>query len=353
MPKRPDNRFSIAEPRPMSAGVVELLSGIVRRRPLSGEEALREEARIEAAARAGDPDAQAKFARRLLTDQPNARKNRQALRLLRRAAAKNHPEALHLLGLAYMRGQGAAQDMKKGADLIERAAYLGEKGAEEDIAKAYRLGLGREQSFAKSLYWARLAGAAGSGPAALWAGLALRDGLGQPNSEPDFDEARKWLAAAAKLNAEGAAQALAKLHQDRRYENRDPMEARRWTNEAALLGDLEAQYRIGIFSWSGAGGSVNLREAVRWLCRAAQGGHAQAVSMLAGFFMTGNALPMNRLSAWVLFRLAETLGDASSKGTAQAVAGSLSPKERQEGRKILALKTPKAILERVVPLKSR
>lgn len=76
MPKQPDERFPIPQPQAFTEPVLDLLGGVARPRPLSGEEAIRRLNEMEARARAGDPESQAELARRLLTEAPNARKNR-------------------------------------------------------------------------------------------------------------------------------------------------------------------------------------------------------------------------------------------------------------------------------------
>ena len=123
--------------------------------------------------------------------------------------------------------------------------------------------------------------------------------------------------------------------------------------EAALTGDIEAQLRVGIFFWSGFGGRVDQREAVRWLCRAAEGGSATACAMLAGFFMTGTVLSLDRLRAWVLYQLAQKLGDPAAQATAETINALLSPEERRAGRDILRLETPHRIVEALIPRKTR
>ncbi|MFU0842307.1 MAG: hypothetical protein ACFWTZ_06860 [Burkholderia sp.] len=91
-----------------------LLGGVVRRRPLTGEEALAALNSLERRAAEGDPKSQTEFARYLLTDAPDARRNRRALLLLKKAAASGLPEAIRLLGIVYMRGQGLSADRRKG-----------------------------------------------------------------------------------------------------------------------------------------------------------------------------------------------------------------------------------------------
>ena len=247
MPKRPDPRFPIPAPEKAEDYVLDLLGGIVRRRPLTGEEAMAQLIRLEEDARRGNPAAQTEFARRLLTDAPDSRKNRRALSLLRKAAARKLPEALHLLGVVMLRGQGLDADPAEGAKLLEEAAYLGSAGAAADLARLCRMGLGRPASDRDALYWYRIAGAKGHTASQREAGLMLRDGRG---ARADNDEAARWLRAAAQGRDPQAQYELARLHQRRGWAGADPEEAARWLTEAALSGVVEAQYRLGVHYWA-------------------------------------------------------------------------------------------------------
>ena len=350
MPKRPDPLFEIPRPAAFTEPVLDLLGGVARPRTLSGEEAIAALRRIEEDAGLGDPEAQAELARRLLTDAPNARSNRRALLLLKKSAARRSPAGLHLLALHHLRGQGLQKNPEAGVRLLEEAAYLGSVPAQTDLAKAYALGIGTEKNESKALYWLRLAAARGDGKSALEAGRMYRDGSGV---QPSQGEAQRWLEQAAKSGIPAAQFELAELLRRRDVSERDIPGARRWMREAAFSGIVEAQLRIGIASWSGAGGSVDQREAVRWLCRAAEGGSVKAASMLAGFLMTGNGLPMSLPRAWTLFRWAAARGDAGSRSTAGVIERQLSDAERAEGEKLLAEVSPKALLEALIPRSER
>lgn len=350
MPKRPNPLFEIPRPAAFTEPVLDLLGGVARPRSLSGEEAIAQLARIEAAAHQGDPEAQAELARRLLTESPNARTNRRALILLRKSAAQRSPAGLHLLALLNLRGQGMKKDPTEGVRLLEEAAYLGSAAAQTDLAKALALGIGTAKDEGKALYWLRLAAAQGDNASALSAGRMYRDGLGTLQNER---EAQKWLEQAARAGIPAAQFELAELLRRRDISLRDIPGARRWMREAAFSGIVEAQLRIGIASWSGAGGAVDQREAVRWLCRAAEGGSIKAASMLAGFLMTGNGLPLSLPRAWTLFRWAAERGDAGAESTARIIENQISQAERAEGEKLLKDLSPKAMLETLIPRSDR
>ena len=383
MPKRPDSRFSIPQPEAFTEPVLDLLGGVARPRPLTGEEAIKRLAEMEARARAGDPESQAELARRLLTESPDARKNRRALGLLRHAAAAGCASGLHLLALVHLRGQGLAQNLEEGVRLLEEAAYRGSRAAQADLAHALLEGIGVPADPAKALYWLRLAAAQGDQASALAAARMLRDGVGRtsagaPSSiaarlgsrfsstnlapgrmilpdpeDADSKEAEKYFTKAAKAGVPEAQHELAELLRRRGVAERDPAAARRWMREAAFSGIVDAQFRIGVANWSGAGGAVDQREAVRWLCRAAEGGSVKAASMLAGFLMTGSGLPHSPARAWTLFLRAAKMGDASAAATAEMLEQGLTSEEKRVQREILRIKDPKSFLEALIPRAER
>ena len=231
MPKQPDERFPIPQPQAFTEPVLDLLGGVARPRPLSGEEAIRRLNEMEARARAGDPESQAELARRLLTEAPNARKNRRALILLRHAAAAGSATGLHLLALLHLRGQGLSQDLTKGVELLESAAYRGSKAAQADLAHALLDGIGTSVNTAKALYWLRLAAAQGDEQSALEAARILRDG----ESPSVHSENKQTLNESTALSPQNTHQAIF---------NTDHRQAEKYFTEAAKAGIPEAQYEL-------------------------------------------------------------------------------------------------------------
>lgn len=376
MPKQPDERFPIPQPQAFTEPVLDLLGGVARPRPLSGEEAIRRLNEMEARARAGDPESQAELARRLLTEAPNARKNRRALILLRHAAAAGSATGLHLLALLHLRGQGLSQDLTKGVELLESAAYRGSKAAQADLAHALLNGIGTCVNTAKALYWLRLAAAQGDEQSALEAARILRDGespsvhsenkqtlnestaLSPQNTHQaifntDHRQAEKYFTEAAKAGIPEAQYELAELLRRREVSERDPAAARKWMREAAFSGIVDAQFRIGVANWSGIGGKVDQREAVRWLCRAAEGGSAKAAAMLAGFLMTGNGLAYSPARAWALFMRAAKMGNENAAATAKILERQLPLQEKRVQRSLLRIKDSKTFLEKLIPRSER
>lgn len=352
MPKRPDEAFQIPKPEDDGNYVLDLLGGVVRKRPLSGEEALRQEEEFLKQAKSGRPEAICHVAGRLLRGSPDAESNRKAIRLMKKGLTGGHPELLHLFAVCALRGQGMKKNVELGVKLLHKAALDGCPQAEFDYAKACLMGIAgfdEKDRTSEALKWLRLAAAAGIPAAGLEAARIYRDGSGVSK---DYKEALKWFERAAASGLAAAQHELALMHLKRDFDERSPEQARRWMNEAAISGVIDAQYRLAIFCWSGAGGSVAVRESVRWLIRAAEAGHANAMSMLAGFFLTGNGLDRNPANAYALYLAADRLGDASAAATSSVIRPMLSQDEAIQAQ--AASRTPaRELLEELIPRNKR
>lgn len=351
MPKTPDARFPLPQQSFTQGGVVDLLGGVVRQRPLSGEEALAELKRIAELAQKGDLDARCRYALHLLQNPDEPRVNRRVLALLRPTLEANHVEGLYLMGLLTLRGQGLAQDLSAGADFIERAATLGHLPSQTLLARLYDQGLGREENPTKALYWYRLSGAAGEGESARLAGLAYVKGRGVA---ADKKLGQYWLEKAAQLGDSLAQFELSRLLKHHDKPQSEQKQGQYWLKESALTGTLEAQFRLGLQYWSGQGDGVNLRESLRWTCRAAEGGNLLAIATLAGFFLAGNILPINRFNAYILALYAERGGNSTAALTRQSLEPLLSYREKRRAVHFLKTTTDsKRLIETLIPRETR
>lgn len=344
MAKKPDEWFTLPKPAMAELTILNLLGGGSGKRILSGQEALVEEARIKAAAKKGDLACRVAYAKRLLIE--CSRFNREALQHLKYAVKAEHPEGLYLYGLCWMRGQGVKKNPQEGVRFLERAALRGHALAQRDLAKAYQIGAGVAADAAKAVYWWRLGAGNQDAFCAYQVGLAYYRGEGV---ELDYEQAQKWLTQAAQKGVIEAQKTLCQLHLDRAYEKRDAREVRRWMKEVALSGDAQAQFKMGIYAWSGFGGPVNSREAIRWLIHASASGSVDATYMLAGFFQTGNALPLNRLSAWYLYERMYERGDKRQHANLKALRKTLKLAQRKSLRIYYSSRSMREILEDLIP----
>lgn len=71
------------------------------------------------------------------------------------AKACSQPDALHDLGLCYLKGEGVPKDMDKDFFLMQRSAKQGNMQAQYNMGVIYRMS-GSEKDMEKALYWYRL-----------------------------------------------------------------------------------------------------------------------------------------------------------------------------------------------------
>jgi TPR repeat protein len=138
----------------------------------------------------------------------------EAVRRLTQAAEQNIPEALRLLGHSYQHGEGTDKDEARAADLYLRAAELGDRFGQYNIALFYRDGVG---------------------------GIF-----------PDIDLAIRWCRRAANQGAPAAQQALVQMLAFRNRDRRDANEAVQRLVMIASSGPELAEYELvaGNGEWS-------------------------------------------------------------------------------------------------------
>jgi TPR repeat protein len=109
------------------------------------------------AAHNGDKDAQYKVAVRELCLPPKQRNLPKALRFLDRSARQLHTQAMACLGTILLEGKLCEKDVDQGISLLKEAALRDDRVAFHNLAVAYKLGIGVDQDFEKSIAYAELA----------------------------------------------------------------------------------------------------------------------------------------------------------------------------------------------------
>ena len=119
-------------------GVLELLEGTPGASTRRSAEAIEDYAR---AAATGDTQAQYELAKLLVSRNTLSTENREAVKWLRKAAARDHAASEALLGLLYARGQGVHPNPERAVELFHTAALAGNADAQ------YHLGVAMEHGF--------------------------------------------------------------------------------------------------------------------------------------------------------------------------------------------------------------
>lgn len=156
----------------------------------------------------------------------------------KKAAEEGDPRGQYLLGMAYLQGDGIAQDYKEAAEWLSRAA-------EQDLPKAQ-----------------------------FQLGILLLQGNGVTQ---DYEEAAKWFLKAAEQNLPDAQFSLGLMHLQGDGVSQSYGESARWFRKAAEQGDPSAQCMLGGLYIEGYGVIQDYTEAYKWLAISLSGSPPQQI----------------------------------------------------------------------------
>ena len=106
---------------------------------------------------------------------------------------------------------------------------------------------------------------------------------------------------------------------------KDAVEARRWTERAALSGDPKAMHNLALYYFEGTGGSKNATQAAAWFRKAAEAGLKDSQYNLARLYEQGFGVSPNAAEAYKWYLIAAVGGDAEAKSSAERMRDQLSP----------------------------
>lgn len=153
------------------------------------------------AAQEGDPPAQFRIARILLSGPMPDRKNAsEAVRWLQSAAENHHTGAMVELGRLYRSGVGVLQNFGDAAKWIETAAVLGDPEGMHELGRLYRDGVGFERDIVQAYVWFNRSAAALNADAAR-----DRDDVARGLSDVQLKEAQRKSMIAKKAPADDGA----------------------------------------------------------------------------------------------------------------------------------------------------
>ena len=100
----------------------------------------------------------------------------------------------------------------------------------------------------------------------------------------------------------------------------------------AEAGDAEAQSNLGIAYYSGNGVPQSFTDAFKWIGEAAKQGYAEAQLRLGYMYATGKGVQQNHATAYALYALSDSSGDASGAGYRDAIAKQMTAAELESGK---------------------
>ncbi len=297
------------------------------------------------AASSGQVDAQYKFATALEKEQPDAifimgmmymdgegvdKNIPEAIKRFKSAADKGHAEAQFMLGSMYAEGDGVARSDSEAKKWWQMAAVQGHKEARANLAtigtvksaeagdissqyslaKMYEGGKGFKKDTAKAFGWYSKAAGQGHLESQIKVAAALAKGKGTKKSA---SQSMVWYEKAAE-QGDLEAQFLVGLS----YENgagvtRDYRTAAKWYARAAGKGSVSAQYRLGLLSCFGKGIGKSYANAIKWWDAAANKGDHMAIFFLGYMYETGSGVKRNRSKAKNYYKRASQKGNIFAK----------------------------------------
>ena len=176
------------------------------------------------------------------------------------------------------------------------------------LARAYdkgACGIATNQPLA--LQWYKRAAEQGSALAEYWLGEIYFSGSSD-NGVPDYPEAKKWFLMAAQQGQGLAQLRTAYLYAEKHYPGvkSDYKEAEKWFIKAAEQNAGDAQFRLGNF-YHNYKNPHELKKAIHWLTRAAEGGNRLAMFDLAMMFKNGEGMAKNPAQSLLWLKKAAAL----------------------------------------------
>lgn len=190
--------------------------------------------------------------------------SRQYCLYLESAERLGDADATYNLANAYLEGNyGCAIDLKRGFDLMHRAADAGFEGAMNDLGRLYATGTGVPQDDVVARSWFQRAANSGNATAAANLAYMLLNGFGGP---ADVATAIRMLEQGASAGNARSAYRLAGIYRDgSQAVPQDFSLARKWAVQAADGGDSDGALLAAQLLRSGSGGAVDEAEAERLL----------------------------------------------------------------------------------------
>jgi TPR repeat protein len=236
-----------------------------------------------------------------------------AVRLLREAAHAGNPEAMGLVGIADLSGEGTHPEPELGVELLREAADKGDLRSMNMLATLYEIGYGvkvRSRHWAK--HWLRRAATeAGDAEAMRKLGVIYR--------EARSDSALYWLSEAVAAGSSDAGVDLGFMNAHGVIVPRDTAEAIRLYRSAAAGGSARGMFALGRAFQTGFGVRQDQARAHDWYLRAACAGSADAMNEIGAQYLQGLGVPADRDEAIRWFRLAEAAGSQVAVGNLHAL----------------------------------
>jgi hypothetical protein len=120
-------------------------------------------------------------------------------------------------------------------------------------------------------------------------------------------------------------------------EHRVPSEATKAfesSRDAALKGEAEAQFRVGLLYYGGKGVAQDYRQAALWYGKAAEQGHSKAQNNLAVLYAQGQGVPQDVVTAYMWFNVAAASRPDKNQANLQLLESHMAAEQIAEGKRL-------------------
>ena len=193
-----------------------------------------------------------------------------AIKIWRKLAANDNPDAQYALGVAYLKGHGIARDPRKAMRWFQMAAKSGHRLAQALVA--YQAG-----AFDTAVTLWKRGAERGTTDAQYALGLVLLKGQGVKSNAK---QSLQWFKIAAKAGNTAAMFNLGGMYWEGIGTTADATMAVYWWNRAAEKRDPASQFNLGLAYYFGRGVARNAAQATFWIQMAETNGYLGARSAL-------------------------------------------------------------------------
>ncbi len=153
---------------------------------------------------------------------------------------------------------------------------------------------------------------------------------------PNESKAFGWYAEAAARGDADSQMIIAAMYAEGRGVAKNEAKAVAWYQKAADQGHPPAEFQIGLRHHGGRGLPLDHARAVAWYGRAARHGYAKAQFYLGMIYSEGEDVAKDDIAACAWFQLAAKSGHSDAKTLLEALAKTMTRKQRAEAKKLSA-----------------
>ena len=238
-----------------------------------------------------------------------AKQYKEALECFKKAASKNHADALFHVGKIYDLALGVEQDYRLAAEYYSKAVSFNSGKAANNLANMYRNGDGLEKDMKKAIELYKKGIDGGSYAAMDNLGDMYRLGEGV---EQNYEEAMKWYKKAADGGIAWSMNTIGDLYYNGNGVEQNYEEAMKWYKKAADSGNAWSMNTIGDLYYNGNGVDANYTEAVNWYKKASEQQNSSAFYNLGWCYEFGQGVSKDYSAALDNYKKAVENGYYSS-----------------------------------------